>query len=312
MSVNGRFAGLRGSITALATPFRGTRVDTDALGQLVERQIDRGTAALVPCGSTGEAPALSTVEAARVVACVAEAAAGRVPVIAGCTASVTEAASELAVQAVRAGADGLLIAVPPYVKPTQEGIAAHVRVVAHAADRPVMLYDVPGRTGTGIADSTIARLFASGLIFAVKDATADLSRPPRLRALCGESLLQFTGDDATAAGYRAMGGAGCVSVTSNVTPALCAALHRSWDAGDLAGFARLRDMLDPLHAALFAESNPIPLKAALGALTLCADELRLPLTRADEATRARLAAVMSTVMAAEERAVPRPLLAVAM
>ncbi|HEY2132027.1 MAG TPA: 4-hydroxy-tetrahydrodipicolinate synthase [Acetobacteraceae bacterium] len=312
MSVERMLNGLHGSVTALVTPFRGSRVDEDALGHLVERQILRGTAALVACGSTGEAAALTLSEAARVVACVVEAARGRVPVIAGCTDSATEAASELAIRAVQAGADALLLAAPPYVKPTQEGIAAHVRAVAHATDRPVMLYDVPGRCGAGIADATIAKLFAGGLIFAVKDATADLSRPPRLRALCGEALAQFTGDDATTAAYRAMGGVGCVSVTANVTPALCAALHRSWEAGDLPGFARLRDMLDPLHAALFAESNPIPLKAAMGELALCADELRLPLTRAVEATRVRLSTVLAAIMPAEERAVPRPLWAVAM
>ena len=158
-----------------------------------------------------------------------------------------------------------------------------------------------GVAGWAIADATIAKLFAGGLIFAVKDATADLSRPPRLRALCGEALGQFSGDDATTAAYRAMGGVGSVSVTANVTPALCAALHRCWEAGDLPGFARLRDMLDPLHAALFAESNPIPLKAALGELALCADELRLPLTRAVDGTRERLGKVLAAIMPAEER-----------
>jgi 4-hydroxy-tetrahydrodipicolinate synthase len=305
-------AGLHGSIVALATPFRGSQLDEDALGRMVARQVAAGTVGLVACGSTGEAPALSGDEAARVVACVVAAADGRVPVIAGCTAGSTDAAVELATRAARAGADALLLAAPPYVRPTQAGIAAHVRAVAHAAGRPVMLYDVPGRTGTPIADATIAKLFAAELIFAVKDATADLSRPPRLRALCGTALAQFTGDDATAAAHRAMGGAGCVSVTANVAPALCAALHRSWEAGDLAGFARLRDLLDPLHAALFAESNPIPLKAALAELALCADALRLPLTRAEAATRERLAAVLEVVMPAEERAIPRTLRAVAM
>jgi 4-hydroxy-tetrahydrodipicolinate synthase len=301
-----------GSIAALATPFRGSRIDEDALGRMVDRQILSGTAALVACGSTGEAPALSLAEAARVVACVAEATQGRVPVIAGCSAPGTEAAVALAVLAAKAGADGLLLAAPCYVKPTQLGIAAHVRAVAHAADRPVMLYDVPGRTGVAIADATIARLFADGLIFALKDATAELSRPPRLRAACGAGLGLFTGDDATAAAFRAMGGAGCVSVTANVAPALCAAMHRSWEAGDLTGFARLRDLLDPLHQALFAETNPIPLKAALAELGLCGDSLRLPLTRATAATRESLAAVLAALLPAEQRAIPGRLRAVAM
>jgi 4-hydroxy-tetrahydrodipicolinate synthase len=178
-----------------------------------------------------------------------------------------------------------------------------VRAVAHAVDRPVMLYDVPSRTGVAIADETVARLFEQGLIAALKDATGDLARPPRLRALCGPALAQFTGEDACAAAHRAMGGIGCVSVSANVAPALCAALHRAWDAGNLVAFARLRDLLDPLHRSLFAESNPIPLKAALASLRLCADGVRLPLTRAVPATRERLIGVLARVMPAEDSAV---------
>jgi 4-hydroxy-tetrahydrodipicolinate synthase len=297
-----RIDGLSGSVTALATPFRAGQVDEPGLAALAERQVRRGTAGLVACGSTGEAATLSAAEQARVLAVVCEAA-GVVPVLAGCTAVSTEVAASLARQAVRAGAEALLLAAPPYVKPTQEGIIAHVRAVAHAADRPVMLYDVPSRTGVAIADETVARLFEQGLIAALKDATGDLARPPRLRALCGSALAQFTGEDASAAAHRAMGGAGCVSVSANVVPALCAALHRAWDAGNLVAFARLRDLLDPLHRALFVESNPIPLKAALAGLRLCTDEVRLPLTRAVPATRERLAGVLARVMPAEDRAV---------
>jgi 4-hydroxy-tetrahydrodipicolinate synthase len=221
-------------------------------------------------------------------------------VIAGCTASGTAQAVALAVAARRSGADALLCAAPPYVKPTQEGIAAHVRAVAHAASLPVMLYDVPARAGVAIAEATIATLHARDLIFAVKDATADLGRPPRLRALCGPALLQFSGDDATVAAHRAMGGVGCVSVTANVAPALCAALHRAWDAGDLAALARLRDLLAPLHDALFVETNPIPAKAALARLGLCGAEPRLPLMRATPSTEARLAALLPAVAVAEQ------------
>ena len=193
---------LRGSVTALATPMCGERIDTAALARLALRQVQRGTAALVVCGSTGEAAALT-------------------------------------------------------------------------------------------------------------DATADLSRPPRLRALCGPGLAQFTGDDATAAAHRAMGGAGCVSVTANLVPAMCVALHRAWDSGDRAGFARLRDVLDPLHQALFTQSNPIPLKAALAHLGLAENVLRLPLTRAAPATRARVLAALDGVIAEEERHAARLRLAVA-
>ena len=148
----------------------------------------------------------------------------------------------------------------------------------------------------------MARPFEQGLIAALKDATGDLARPPRLRALCGPALAQFTGEDASAAAHRAMGGVGCVSVSANVAPALCAALHRAWDERNLVAFARLRDQLDPLHRALFAESNPIPLKAALASLRLCADEVRLPLTRAVPATRERLTIVLARVMTAEDNA----------
>jgi 4-hydroxy-tetrahydrodipicolinate synthase len=296
-----RMDDLHGSVTALATPFRAGQLDEPALAALTERQVRRGTAGLVACGSTGEAAALSAAEQARVVAVVCEAA-GAVPVLAGCTAVATEVAAALARQAVRVGADALLLAPPPYVKPTQEGIVVHVRTVAHAADRPVMLYDVPSRTGVAIADETVARLFEQGLIVALKDATGNLARPPRLRALCGPALAQFTGEDASAAAHRAMGGVGCVSVSANVAPALCAALYRAWDAGNLLAFARLRDLLDPLHRALFAESNPIPLKAALAGLQLCADEVRLPLTRAVPATRERLAGVLARLMTAEDNA----------
>jgi 4-hydroxy-tetrahydrodipicolinate synthase len=175
---------IRGSLTALVTPFKDTQLDESALARVATRQIAHGTAGLVVCGSTGEAQSLSTAEFARAVAVVAEVAAGKTPVIAGCTASSTTVALALAEAAVHVHADALLCAVPPYVKPTQDGIAAHIRAIAHCTDLPVVLYDVPGRSGVAIADETIARLFEAELIVAIKDETADLSRPPRLRALC--------------------------------------------------------------------------------------------------------------------------------
>jgi 4-hydroxy-tetrahydrodipicolinate synthase len=296
------FAELRGSVVAIVTPFRDMEIDETTLGFLCDRQIERSTAAIVVCGSTGEASSLTPAEHERATRMAVEAAAGRVPVIAGCTSVATTASIRLAAGAARAGADGLLCAAPPYTKPTQEGVFAHIRAVAHATNLPIMLYDVPSRVGIGIADSTIARLFAGGLIGALKDATADLSRPPRLRALCGDGLVQFTGEDATAAAHRAMGGSGCVSVTANVAPALCAALHDAWDKRDFDGFARIRDLLDPLHAALFAESNPIPVKAALEILGLCSAAVRLPLTRAVPTTHERLMRTLPPISMAEERA----------
>jgi 4-hydroxy-tetrahydrodipicolinate synthase len=277
---SGRLSLAGGSLTALVTPFGGGRVDAAALATQCERQIRRGTAALVVCGSTGEAAALSPAEQARVIALAVEAAANQVPVIAGCAA-------------------------PPYSRPTQEGIAAHVRAVAHAADLPVILYDVPGRVGVAITDDTIARLYEAGLVMAVKDAAGDLSRPVRLRALCGGELLQFSGDDATAPAYRAMGGHGCISVSANLTPALCAQMHAAWDLIDLIEFARLRDLLAPLHQALFLESNPIPVKAALCMAGLFNGDLRLPLTRARSGTLDALGVLLPEMMRAEDDAIGR-------
>lgn len=302
----GGLLGTRGSITALVTPFHDGQVDDGALAALCERQIRHGTKALVVCGSTGEAPALLPAEQARIISLAVEAASGRVPVIAGCCASATEAATDLAAAAARCGATALLCAPPPYSRPTQDGIVAHVRAVAHAADLPVILYDAPGRVGVAILDDTVARLHESGLVAAFKDAAGDLSRPVRLRALCGKGLLQFAGDDATAAAHRAMGGHGCISVTANLVPALCAQMHTAWDLADLAEFDRIRDLLAPLHQALFRESNPIAVKAALCMVGLCHGELRLPLTRACSATLDTLGLLLPALMRAEDSVAAQP------
>lgn len=304
-------SGVGGSLTALATPFCEQRVDSNSLARLAERQIDRGTAGLIVCGSTGEASSLTQSEYACAVQTVVEAANGRVPVIAGCTAQSSKVAVALANEAATAGADALLCAVPPYVKPTQDGIFAHIRAIAQTTDVPVLLYDVPSRSGVGIHDDTVVRLRDAELIVGIKDATADVSRPVRLRRRCGDGFMQWSGDDATAPAHRAMGGIGCISVTANVTPALCALLHRAWNNRDMTRFGVLRDMLDPLHAALFVESNPIPVKAALAQLGLCSDEMRLPLTRASVATQQKLLSVMIPIMQAEEHAAHAPAMAMA-
>ncbi len=301
-------AGLGGSLVALATPFAGGEVDLDAVERLCDRQAQSGTSGIVVCGSTGEGASLTDAEHGAVVAAAVRAA-GRTPVIASCGGSCTGISVALAETAVRSGAAALMCAPPPYVKLTQDGIAAHVQAIARAAALPIVLYDVPGRASAGIADATIARLFEAGLIVALKDAASDVARPVRLRSLCRPGLMQFSGDDATAGAHRSMGGHGCISVTANLVPALCACLHRAWDVGDLATAARVNDALMPLHDALFAESNPIPLKAALASLRLCGCELRLPLTRAARPTRDRLARVLASLMEAEEAAHGRPRLA---
>jgi 4-hydroxy-tetrahydrodipicolinate synthase len=292
--------GLAGSMTALATPFRNGSIDEAAFARLCERQIERGTNALVVCGSTGEAAALRTEEQVTLIEIAVTAARGRIPVVAGCGGPSTEAAALFASLAAKSGADALLCAPTPYVKPSQEGIAAHMQVLAHVSNLPLILYDVPGRTGVALKDETVARLFERGLAIALKDATADLGRPPRLRALCGPGLNQLSGDDATAGAYRAAGGDGCISVTANLTPSLCALLHASWDRGDLPSFARTRDLLAPLHDALFSEANPVPLKAALAMLNLAPGDVRLPLMRARQPTRERLAELLARVMGLEE------------
>jgi len=280
---------LRGALTALITPFRRGAIDETALGRLVERQIHAGTTGLVACGSTGEAPALSDTEHARVVAIVAEAAGGRVPVIAGCGGASTEQACTLARGANASGAQALLCAPPPYVKPSQAGLLAHVGAVGRAGRLPIVLYDIPGRCIVAYTDETILRLVDTLPVIALKDASGDLTRPLRLRGMLGERITQLTGDDATASGYRAMGGDGCISVTANVTPGLCVQLHAAWEAGDLQAFSRLTLTLAPLHHALFLETNPSPVKAALHLLGMSTGEIRLPLLEAQAATIRALA-----------------------
>ena len=289
-----------GSAAALPTPFRGERIDQESLARLCERHIDRGTGALVVCGSTGEAASLRQDEYRLAIQVAVEAAAGRVPVMAGCSALSTEGAAELAGLAAQNGAVALLCAPPPYVKPTQDGIVGHVTAIRNASSLPIMMYDVPGRTGVSIANATLATLFERGLVFGVKDATADLARPTRLRALCGSGFLQMSGDDGTAAAYRAAGGHGCVSVTANVAPGLCSLLHRSWDSGELSTFANVRDALAEVSDLLFIDSNPIPLKAALFTLGLMEAEMRLPLTRASRNTFQRLAEPIAALTAMDE------------
>lgn len=293
---------LRGVLPALVTPFLAGdsgELDLAALSRLTARAAARGVGGIVVCGSTGEAPALTPVEHACAIACAAEAA-GSLPVVAGVGAPCTETAAALAVAAEHVGATALLVSAPPYVKPGQAGLRAHVRAVAAATGLPVVLYDVPSRAGVAFADETIARLFEEGHIQALKDASGDLSRPPRLARLCSPGLVQLSGDDATALAHLAMGGQGCVSVTANLAPALCGALQSAFATRDLSFAATLRDLLAPLDAALFAEANPIPVKAALGLLGLCAPVLRLPLTHAEPATAERLAQVLASVMELEE------------
>ncbi|MBL6082687.1 4-hydroxy-tetrahydrodipicolinate synthase, partial [Belnapia sp. T18] len=295
-----------GSVPALITPFRHAdgAVDEASLSALVDRAVRQGSSAIVVCGSTGEAPALLPEEHARIVRITAETVGSRAGVFVGIGASSTEAAVRLAVSAERCGATALLCSAPPYVRPGQDGLIAHIRAVAAASILPIILYDVPSRAAIGFADDTIARLHDDRLIQALKDATGDLARVQRLRALCGADFPQMSGDDATAVAHLAMGGVGCISVTANVVPGLCAALQEAWALHQFDKAFELRDKLAPLHAVLFRESNPIPVKTALSLLDLCESTLRLPLLHASETTRLQLAHVLADLIPVEEWACP--------
>lgn len=268
----------RGSMAALPTPYRFGKVDIEALEKLCDRLISHGTSALVPCGTTGEAPLLTPDEHRLVIAHTVAAAAGRVPVIAGAGSNNTQTAVELAQSAEKAGASALLCVTPFYLKPSQSGLVSHFKAIHDAVNLPLILYDVPSRTGCALADVTIRRLADLPRVLGLKDATGNIPRVPRLRRRLGSRFLLLSGDDATQAAFRLAGGDGCISVTANVASALCAALHRACDVRDADEISRLERILAPLHAALFLEANPIPLKRALHHLGLMGDGLRLPLT----------------------------------
>lgn len=289
----------RGSMAALPTPYRFGKVDIEALEKLCERLIAHGTSALVPCGTTGEAPLLTLDEHRLVVARTVAAAAGRVPVIAGAGSNNTQTAVELAQAAEKAGASGLLCVTPFYLKPSQSGLVGHFKAIHDAVGLPLILYDVPSRTGCALADVTVRRLADLPRVLGLKDATGNIPRVPRLRRRLGAQFLLLSGDDPTQAAFRLAGVDGCISVTANVAPALCAVLHRACDVRDTVEVARLERILAPLHTALFLEANPIPLKRALNRLGLMGDGLRLPLTPLGPLDDQRLKHVLEAVETAE-------------
>jgi 4-hydroxy-tetrahydrodipicolinate synthase len=282
-----------GSIPALITPFRNGIVDERAFQVLVERQISEGSHALVPCGTTGESATLSVAEHTRVVELCVEVAAGRVPVIAGAGSNSTAHAIELAKQAKRLGADAVLVVAPYYNKPSQDGLVAHFKAINEAVDIPVFVYNVPGRTVTDIGVETMGRLAQLPNVVGCKDASADLSRVARHRAACGERFIQLSGEDPSAIGFNAEGGKGCISVTANVAPQLCAELQEATLRGDFESARALDDKLAPLHKALFCEPSPAPAKYACSLLNLCADELRLPMLSCTDAAKAQVRAAMT-------------------
>ena len=278
----------QGSITALITPFRDGVVDEPAYQKLIEWQIDQGTHGLVPCGTTGESPTLTHEEHKRVVELCIEAAAGSVPVIAGTGSNSTAEAVELTRHAKAAGADGVLVVTPYYNKPTQEGLYLHFKAINDSADIPILIYNIPGRSVVDMSVDTMARLFKLANIVGVKDATANLARVSQQRAVLGADFVQLSGEDATALGFMAHGGQGCISVSANVAPALCSEFQLACLGGNYKLALQLQDRLMPLHEALFVESNPGPVKYAASKLGLCNADTRLPLAPLTAASRKRV------------------------
>ncbi len=273
----------KGSITALVTPFADGKVDEIALRNLIEWQISEGTSGLVPCGTTGESPTLSHAEHKRVVEVAIAAANGRVPVIAGAGSNSTEEAISFVRHAQEAGADGLLIVAPYYNKPTQEGIYQHFKAIDAEATVPIIVYNIPGRSVIDIEVATLARIFRDcPNVKGVKDATGNLLRPSLERMACGNEFNLLTGEDGTALGYMAHGGHGCISVTANVVPRLCADFQRACLKGEFAAALALQDRLMPLHRALFLETSPAGVKFALAQLSKIRGDLRLPLVEVSD------------------------------
>lgn len=282
----------KGLFPALVTPFRDGAVDEEAFIRLVERQIAGGVHGLVPVGTTGETATLSHDEHRRVVELCVQTSRGRVPVIAGAGSNATEEAIELVRHAKTIGADAALVVAPYYVRPNQEGLYAHFRAINDAVELPVVVYNVPARTGVDISNETLARLAKLPNIVGIKDATADLARASQQRLICGEGWTMLTGDDPTGLGYMAHGGHGCISVTSNVAPEQTSALYNAAMSGDWAGALQLQDRLIRLHKALFSDASPAPTKFALAHLGLCTEDVRLPLVPASEASRQEVLAAM--------------------
>ena len=276
---------IKGSIPALITPMRGGKVDEAAFRKLVNWQIAEGSHGLVPCGTTGESPTLSHEEHMRVIEICVEEANGRVPVIAGAGSNATAEAISLTKFAKKVGADAVLSVTGYYNKPSQEGLYRHYAAIAEAVDMPILLYNIPGRAIVEISVETMGRLSKIANVIGVKDATANLMRPTRERAACGKDWRLISGEDGTALGYMAHGGHGCISVTANVAPKLCAEFQNACIQGAFDRALQIQDKLMPLHDAMFCEPSPAPVKYAASVLGLCTDEVRLPLVPATDNAR---------------------------
>jgi len=283
----------KGSMTALVTPFRNGELDLDALKKLVNWQISEGTTGLVPVGTTGESPTLSHEEHETVVETVVKTVAGRVPVIAGAGSNNTAEAIRFVEFAARIGADAALVVTPYYNKPTQRGMIAHFSTLHDCADIPIIIYNIPGRSIVDMTPATMGELARLPRIIGVKDATGDVSRVSQQRASCGRDFIQLSGEDASALGFNAQGGVGCISVTANVAPRLCAEFQSATLAGDYAKALEYQDQLMPLHEAIFIEPGLVGAKYALTQLGLCSDEVRSPLTGLENSTKTAIDTAMA-------------------
>jgi 4-hydroxy-tetrahydrodipicolinate synthase len=274
-----------GSIVALITPFRNGSLDEDAYRALIEWHIEQGTDGLVPCGTTGESPTLNHEEHKNVIEVCVRTAAGRVPVIAGTGSNATDEAIELTRHAKEVGADAALVVTPYYNKPVQEGLYQHYKAIHDSVDLPIIIYNIPARCAVDMSVETMARLAKLPNIIGVKDATQDLARPIRTRIAIGPDFCQLSGEDGTALPFLAAGGHGCISVTANVAPALCAEVQKAWRDGDIATAQSLHERLMPLHSALFCETSPAPVKYAASLLGKCSSDVRLPLVEISDSSK---------------------------
>ena len=283
---------IQGSIPALVTPFKNGELDLDTLKKLVDWQIESGSTGLVPVGTTGESPTLSHEEHEAVVEAVVKFAAGRVPVIAGAGSNNTVEGIRLIQHAERVGADAALVVTPYYNKPTQAGLIAHYTALHDCCQLPIVIYNIPGRSVVDMTPETMGKLAQLPRIIGVKDATGKIERVSMQRASCGPDFIQLSGEDATALGFNAHGGTGCISVTANVAPKLCAEFQQATLAGDYRKALEYQDRLMPLHEAIFIEPGLAGAKYGLSLLGRCSDEVRLPLVGLTDGTKARIRAAM--------------------
>ena len=283
---------LQGSMPALITPFKNGAVDLEGLKALVAWHIAEGSHGLVPVGTTGESPTLSHEEHEAVVSAVVEAAAGRIPIVAGAGSNNTAESLRFMHHAKDVGASAALVVTPYYNEPTQEGLIAHFKTLHDACDLPIVIYNIPGRSVVDMSPETMGELAKLPRIIGVKDATGDLARVCQQRITCGPDFLQISGEDATAHGFNAQGGIGCISVTANVAPALCAQLQEACLAGDYSAALTLQDRLMPLHQAIFTEPGLVGAKYGLSLLGRCEDSVRLPLTPLSDLTKALIEQAM--------------------